>query len=231
MSVPSSTPARQIQETPGPHAEGLPHIPDHRLLRRIGAGSYGSVWLAQTIMGAYRAVKVVHRGDFEDDRPFEREFRGIQKFEPISRQHDSQVDILHVGRTADGFYYVMEVADDERSGQRIDPAHYTPRTLASELKQRGRLPFADCVQIGLALTTALGHLHKHRLIHRDIKPANVIFVNGVPKLADIGLVTEATATRSFVGTEGFIPPEGPGTAQADIYSLGKVLYEMATGRD
>ncbi|MHB8519231.1 MAG: protein kinase domain-containing protein [Limisphaerales bacterium] len=215
----------------GAPTERPPQIPDHRLLRCIGRGSYGSVWLAQNIMGSYRAVKVVDRHDFEDNRPFEREFKGIQKFEPISRQHDSQVDILHVGRVGDWFYYVMEVADDERSGQQIDPARYRPRTLASELKQRGRLSFDECVQIGLALTTALAHLHKHGLIHRDIKPANVIFVNGVPKLADIGLVTEITATRSFVGTEGFIPPEGPGTVRADIYSLGKVLYELATGRD
>src|SRR5438046_734531 len=61
--------------------------------------------------------------------------------------------------------------------------------------------------------------------------ANIVFVNGVPKLADIGLVAEASEARSFVGTEGFIPPEGPGAPQADLYSLGKVLYEISTGRD
>jgi serine/threonine protein kinase len=56
-------------------------------------------------------------------------------------------------------------------------------------------------------------------------------VGGVPKLADIGLVADVSEARSFVGTEGFIPPEGPGTPQADIYSLGKVLYEIGTGKD
>ena len=74
-------------------------------------------------------------------------------------------------------------------------------------------------------------MHKHGLVHRDIKPSNVIFVNGVPKLGDIGLVTEAGDTQSIVGTEGYIPPEGPGTPQADIFSLGKVLYEISTGLD
>ena len=69
------------------------------------------------------------------------------------------------------------------------------------------------------------------MIHRDIKPANIIFVNGVPKLADIGLVTDMDVTVSYVGTEGFIPPEGPKSPQADIYGLGKVLYEIATGKD
>ena len=64
-----------------------------------------------------------------------------------------------------------------------------------------------------------------------MKPSNVIFVNGLAKLADIGLVTSVDATRSFVGTEGYLPPEGAGTPQADLYSLGKVLYEMSTGCD
>src|SRR5207245_4541976 len=63
------------------------------------------------------------------------------------------------------------------------------------------------------------------------KPSNVIFVNGIPKLADIGLVADVREARSYVGTEGFIPPEGPGAVQADIYSLGKVLYEISTGKD
>ena len=87
------------------------------------------------------------------------------------------------------------------------------------------------LEVALALTEALGHLHKNGLIHRDVKPSNVIFVNGRPKLADIGLVTDASDTRSIVGTEGYLPREGPGTPQADIFALGKVLYEAVTGLD
>jgi serine/threonine protein kinase len=111
------------------------------------------------------------------------------------------------------------------------PAGYYPRTLASDLKQRGKLPLDECIALGLSLATALEHLHGHGLIHRDIKPSNVIFVNGVPKLADIGLVAQKDSTVSFVGTRGYFPPEGPGSAQADLYSLGKVLYEISTGLD
>jgi serine/threonine protein kinase len=220
-----------------------PLIPDHELLRKIGGGSYGEVWLARNILGGWRAVKIVYRNSFDHDRPFEREFAGIQKFEPISRTHESQVDILHVGRGDGYFYYVMELADDAPAPVGIEaapaaqcatfnfqPETYQPHSLKLDLQRRGRLPVDECVQLGLSLSTALAHLHSHGLIHRDVKPSNIIFINGVPKLADIGLVTEVEATRSFVGTEGFIPPEGPGTVQADLYSLGKVLYEMSMGR-
>jgi tetratricopeptide (TPR) repeat protein len=92
-------------------------------------------------------------------------------------------------------------------------------------------PFPNASRSPLSLIRALEHLHSHGLVHRDIKPSNIIFVNGVPKLADIGLVTSVDATRSFVGTDGYIPPEGPGTPQADLYSLGKVIYECVTGKD
>src|SRR5262249_28703614 len=77
----------------------------------------------------------------------------------------------------------------------------------------------------------LEHLHHNGLVHRDIKPANIVYVGGVAKLADIGLITHASDTCSIVGTEGYIAPEGPGTPGADLYSLGKVLYEAATGKD
>lgn len=208
-----------------------PAITDHEVLRRIGRGSYGEVWLARNLMGSYRAVKVVYRGQFAEDRPFEREFAGLRNFEPVSRSHPSQVNIFHIGRRdAEGyFYYVMELADDQQTGQQIDPDHYQPKTLRSVLNQNGRLTVAQCVEIGLALATALKHLHAAGLIHRDIKPSNVIFVHGLPKLADIGLVAAADTECSFVGTEGYVASEGPGRVQADVYALGKVLYEMLTG--
>src|SRR6266568_6623160 len=214
----------------------LPAVPDHKMLRRIGGGSYGEVWLARNVVGTCRAIKVVFRKRFHFESPYEREFTGIRKFEPISRTHEGLVDILQIGRddSAGYFYYVMELADDEHAGQKIDPATYAPRTLQHEIEHRGRLPLDECLRIGVGLCHALGHLHHHGLIHRDIKPSNIIFVGGIPKLADIGLVTEIAAegkVLTYVGTEGYIPPEGPGTAAGDVYSLGKVLYEASMGRD
>lgn len=211
-----------------------PSIPDHEVLRKIGGGAYGEVWLARGVTGALRAVKVVWREDFEDERGFEREFEGILKFEPISRDHPGLVNILHVGRSPDGsfYYYVMQLGDDVRSGRDINPIEYEPRTLRADHHQGPgeRWNTDECIDVGLRLAEALHHLHESGLAHRDVKPSNVIFVNGKAKLADIGLVA-ARGQRTFVGTEGFVPPEGPGSTQADVYSLGKVLYEIATGKD
>lgn len=196
----------------------------------IGRGAYGEIWLARSLTGALRAVKVVYRSTFESERAFQREFQGMSSFEPISRAHAGFVDILHVGRTSDYLYYIMELADDHLAGREIDVVNYAPRTLKSELDRQTRLSASESIQLGLSLTQALAALHGHGLTHRDIKPSNIIFIEGVPKLADIGLVA-ASGQRSFVGTEGYVPPEGPGTPQADIFSLGKVLYEISTGKD
>jgi serine/threonine protein kinase len=217
----------------GPGEHGPPADLDYELIRLIGKGGYGEVWLVRDKEGEHRACKVVYRESFHNDRPYEREYEGICKFEPVSRANENQIKILHVGRrdTAGYFYYIMELADYVRSGTTIAPDSYVPRTLKSELEHRGRLPAAECIQIGLWLGAALENLHQHGLIHRDIKPANIIFVKDVPKLADIGLVTEADVTVSYVGTGGFIPPEGPGSPPADVYGLGKVLYEISTGKD
>jgi len=221
-------------ETPRTHTGDLvPPIPDHALLRAVGRGSYGEVWLARNAIGSYHAVKIVRREAFDRVEPFEREFRGLQKFMPISRSHPGLVQILHVGRREkEGFiYYVMEAADDETTGAQINPDTYCPKNLAREIRRRGHLPAAECLQLGVELSAALEFLHLQRLIHRDIKPANIIFVRSAPKFADIGLVTEITNTGpvTYVGTKGYIAPEGPGTAAADVYSLGKVLYEASMG--
>ena len=105
----SGTPAH----LPAPTDQSPPAIPDHTLLQPIAGGSYGEVWLARSTLGTWRAVKMVHRRSFDHDRPYEREFAGLQRYEPVSRSHEHLVDVLQVGRNdAVGyFYYVMEVAD------------------------------------------------------------------------------------------------------------------------
>jgi WD40 repeat protein len=233
-----------------------PQIPDHTLLRPIGRGAYGEVWLARNVMGVLRAVKIIWRRDFDNQRPYDREFAGIQRYEPVSRSSTGLVHMLHVGRNdAEGyFFYVMELADgaepqNEDGGSRIedgrpitperpschplssilDPLSYTPRTLRSDLKRLERLSTVDCLRLALDVVGGLAELHRHGLVHRDVKPGNIIYVQGRAKLADIGLVSAGDEGRTFVGTEGYIPPEGPGTPGADLYALGVALYEASTG--
>ncbi len=214
------------------NSRGIPLIPDHEVLRQIGKGSFGEGWLARTVTGVYRAVKVIWRSDFENARDFEREFEAIRRYEPLSRQHPGLVDVLQVGRDEERelYYYIMEVADALEEGTEINPDTYTPHTFRTEMLERQRLDLTSCIELGAQLADALEFLHQEDLIHRDVKLSNIIVVDGRAKLADIGLVA-ALGDRSFVGTEGYVPPEGAGTPSADIYSLGMVLYELATGKD
>jgi serine/threonine protein kinase len=128
----------------------------------------------------------------------------------------------------------MELGDALNPGWEQRNELYAPRDLASVCAQTDgrRLPARECLRIGVALLEALDFLHQHGLVHRDIKPSNVIFVNGRPKLADIGLVREVSPEPTYVGTEFYMPPppESPGTKAADIYAMGKLLYVISTGK-
>src|SRR5262245_57376289 len=89
-----------------------PEALDYEVLRLIGRGGYGEVWLVRDKSGRHLACKVIYRESFDNARPYEREYEGIKKFEPVSRASESQVNILHVGRrdAAGYFYYIMELA-------------------------------------------------------------------------------------------------------------------------
>jgi serine/threonine protein kinase len=214
-------------------AESPPCIPEYELLRIIGRGSYGEVWLARGITGVFRAVKLIWRRRFSEDAPYARECEGVSRLAALSLRVPSLLPVLRVGRNpALGYFYsVMELADDAESGREIDPDRYVPFTLGELRNRRGRLAAAEAAAIGSALASGLDRLHANGLVHRDVKSSNIVLVEAAPKLADAGLVTAAEDDRAFVGTEGFAPPEGAGTPAADVYALGKVLYELATGYD
>ncbi len=129
-------------------------IADHQLMRCVGEGAYGQVWLARNVIGTYTAIKLVYRSKFKDEVPFEREFQGLKRFMPVSRGHPGLVQILHVGKTAQYFYYVMEVGDDETTQQTINPEAYTPRSLSGDLQKRTVLPAVECLKLAIDLSPA-----------------------------------------------------------------------------
>jgi CHASE2 domain-containing sensor protein len=218
-----------------------PDAPDYELLQPpIGEGSFGKVWIVRNAIGQWQALKAVYQSKFGENRhPYESEFRGLQKYKPVSENHPGllRIDLVSKMKDEGYFYYIMELGDAQAPGWEKDPSSYKPRDLENMRKQSGGpLPLGECIRIGTVLTDALNFLHSNGLTHRDIKTSNVIFVNGRPKLADIGLVTDIRPPEkinTFVGTPGYMPPppEPTGTPQADIYALGMLLYVISTGFD
>lgn len=221
--------------------EKPPEIPGYELFHPpFGEGAYGKVWLARNPKKEWRALKVIYLAKFDNrDAPYEREFNGVSRYKPISDQHPGLLRVDFISEKLDGyFYYVMELGDSVEPDWEREPAKFKPRDLFNERARLPghRLPVRECVRIGLTLTDALDFLHQRGLTHRDIKPQNIIFVNGQPKMADLGLIAEIRPpdqTATYVGTPGFMPPppERPGTPQADIYALGMLLYVISTGRN
>ncbi len=231
-----------VEDSPTQSAEA-PRMPDYEVIRCVGRGAFGDVWLARAkATQRFRAIKLVCRSRFPRTSLYETEFAGLRKFEEISREHAGFIDILHISRDDQRgcFSYVMELADDLENGQSFNPERYSPKTVASELARRQEVPNsagsftpAECVQVALSLTAALSALHQGGLAHRDIKPSNIVFVRGVAKLADVGLVTElkdAAAESTLIGSPPFMDPPVHGTPLGDLYGFGKVLYSMVTGR-
>ena len=202
----------------------------YALVREIGSGGFGTVWLARSQTGIWRAVKVVASASTTDREVFRRELAGITRFQAATLGQPTQLAILHVeADDSQGLLrYVMELADDASGGASFDPASYVPLTLKELRLRRGRLPVAEVARIGVHVARGLALLNSKGLLHRDVKPSNIILVGGVPKLSDLGLVTSSETAVTRIGTQGYVAPEGPGTALADLYSLGLVLFELAT---
>ena len=196
-----------------------------KILHRCGRGAYGVVYLAENAINQKIIVKLV-----TTDGHSNREIQGVRYYMRVSGTHSNLLQISHIGEMEDGFFYMMEAADNLNT----DGTEYCPATLGNMLRQGKRFTPEEAIRIIRELLHGLTALQNAKLVHRDIKPDNIIFVNGVAKLSDPGLVVEADSQVSLAGTPGFIPPEiiervQPADIKSDFYAIGKVFYCMVTG--
>lgn len=204
-----------------------PEITDYKLLSKSGGGAYGCVYLAiRKKNGEHVALKIIPKTQHSS-----KEFEGLKYY--CSRCPDSPnlLTIHHACEEKSYYYYTMELADNAGSMN-----EYHPETLARKLLSQGRMSPLNVIRLGMELLNGLAIIHKAGLLHRDIKPENVIYVDGTPKLSDIGLVSVSSSKKGLHGTLGFIPPEkisehknASQSQKDDLYALGKVLYCSFSG--
>jgi serine/threonine protein kinase len=207
-----------------------PQIPDLELLRPIGSGRFGQVWLAANrTTGLLRAAKLIPLHPPDDAPLADREIGALMLLEKNLRtRHPDLLTTYHVGRTDRYLFYTMDPADDVSGKAASSDPSYQPATLKERL-QASPFSTADCVRHSRQLLAGLACLHQAGMVHRDVKPANCVFVGGELKLADFGLVTEQSTQVSRVGTPKYMRPNGPIDAGNDSYAAGLVIYEMLTG--
>lgn len=213
-----------------PHDETRPEVPDFDLIRRIGEGGFGQVWLAANrTTGRLRAVKLIPLGGQGSKNAAGREIVSLKHLEArVGEQHPNLLAIYHVGKTAEHLFYVMDPAEDVSGAAASPEPGYVPATLERRL-EGGALAPDDCLAWARQLLLGLGALHAAGMVHRDVKPANCLFVGGQLKLADFGLLTEADPLVSRLGTRQYMPPDGRMDTRADVYAAGLVIYQMLVG--
>lgn len=226
----------------------VPVIPDIHLIKPIGCGAFGEVWLGEESLlpGVFRAVKIIRAKPSRPSTRIEalspgsdaasanravRELSGLQASQNRAAHHPHLVEVLRVGTLGDGngaessIYYVMEAADHVGGPQPCRPSDYRPLSLDAMLLAQGRLSPATAADYACQLLRALEHLHANQVHHHDVKPSNLLFVRGQLKLADLGLADEQAGAAG--GTRAYCPPET--NRPDDLYATGVVLYEMLTG--
>jgi len=209
----------------------------YRVDAPLGAGAMGTVYRGvQISVGRDVAIKLVNPQWVRNGDIVKRFVREAVLTSQLV--HPNAVSVLDFGQTQDGIYYlVMELL--------------TGRSLEELLRAEGRLSPERVVRIGSQICSALLSAHHMSILHRDLKPANIIMVNGVAthdhvKVVDFGIAkslsldpagrnnTDITRVGALLGTPAYMPPEvlygSPADQRSDLYSLGCIMYELATGR-
>jgi eukaryotic-like serine/threonine-protein kinase len=221
---------------PDPAAESIivPFIGPYRLVRKLGEGGMGQVWLAEQTAPIQRqvALKLIKVGRY-DDSVLQRFYSERQSLAIMD--HPSIAKVFDAGATPDGQpYFVME---------------YVPGQPITDYCDEQRLKIRERLELFIKVCEGVQHAHQKAVMHRDLKPANILVVEvdgkPVPRIIDFGLAKTAvprigdetlvTQLGGWVGTPGYMSPEQADPTildvdtRTDVYSLGAVLYVLLTG--
>jgi beta-lactam-binding protein with PASTA domain/tRNA A-37 threonylcarbamoyl transferase component Bud32 len=195
----------------------------YRATEKIGSGGMADVYKAvDDVLGRTVAVKVMHPR-YASDPAFAQRFRHEAQ-SAANLISPNIVNMYDWGQDADTYYIVME--------------YVRGTDFKSIIEQKGALPSRSVAEIGAQVCSALTVAHGYDIIHRDIKPHNIMVQpDGTVKVMDFGIAragnSTMTQTGSVLGTAHYVSPEQaqgrPLTSASDLYSLGVVLYEAATG--
>jgi serine/threonine protein kinase len=197
-----------------------------RLIRKLGEGGMGVVWLARhETLDKDVAVKVLPDGLGEGEEAVQRFLREAKSAARLD--HPNVVQVLDAGAT-DGVHFIVMQFVDGTDLQKI-------------IAKKGKLSVGDALSVAKKIAQALGAAHKLGLIHRDIKPANILITKqGRVQVADFGLArdikSDGTLTNAdeVIGTPQYLSPEQARgeklDGRSDLYSLGGTLYCMLSGR-
>ena len=206
----------------------------YRLIRPIGSGGFGEVWLCQSdAVGDFRALKFIPA---TSTGRLEKEFDSVCKYRAAATQlrSPSIMPIEHVNRRSDGLFYIMPLSD----GYGVqDPTHpeWYPLTLAAIIEGRRReaawLSSEEIRNLITPILQALQLLSDAGLVHRDVKPENILFVNGFPCLGDISLLGNDSSNLTQRGTPGYSAPSWfvESGGHPDMYGSAMTLYAILTG--
>src|ERR1051325_10275116 len=213
--LPDSEPASQ-----GPaFAPGFVFASRYRMVTRLGRGGMGDVWRADDLMLETPVALKLIRSTSQVGR--ERLLQEVRLARRVT--HPAVVRVFDVGEAEDEVFFSMELVEGQ--------------DLAGVLRHAGRLAPGRVVEIAKQLCAGLHAAHSEGVLHRDLKPANILVdQHGRVRITDFGIAVPAGTLLAYAaGTPLYMAPEQriPGAAispQTDLYSLGVVLYELATGQ-
>ncbi len=203
----------------------------YKVIKAIGSGGFGEVYLAESSNGGFVALKkiVSHKG-------VARELESVRKYAKISAKLSGAnvVKIFDISVQNGALFYAMPLSDGLGGLPPLDE-NWQPDTLQARIDARRHadkwFSRAEIVDLFLPVVRAVDALGKTGMLHRDIKPQNILFFGGKPFLADVGLLTEDRLSASSAGTPYYSAPTWytSNRGNPDMWGIAATFFTLLTG--